>query len=132
LAPLTFHWKAGAAPPLPGAAVKVTGDPGQKGFGLAAMATEAGNPGVPVMTIELEEAGLPETHCREEVRMHATASPVTGLYVNVELLAPAFVPFTFHWYAASGPPLTAAAENATDVPMQKGLEEAAMETLAGS
>jgi len=83
------------------------------------------------MAMGFEEAGLPETHCREEVRTQATASPVMGLYVKVELLAPAFVPFTFHWYAASGPPLTAAAENVTDVPMQKGLEEAEMETLAG-
>ena len=48
------------------------------------------------------------------------------------LFVPAFVPFTFHWYAGTFPPLTGVAVNVTIVPWQMVLPEAAMETLTGS
>ena len=64
---------------MPGVAVNVTDNPGQKGLGLAVMDIDAGNPGIPVRVMAFDVAGLPDTHCREEFRMQVTTSPETGL-----------------------------------------------------
>jgi hypothetical protein len=44
---------------------------------------------------------------------------------------PAFVPFTFHWYDGTVPPLTGVAVKETVDPAQKGLEDATMASPAG-
>ena len=59
--------------------MKVTDDPGQKGFGLAAMKTPAGRPILPVMVIVFDVAGFPDVQGREEVITQVTRSPDTGL-----------------------------------------------------
>ena len=84
-------------PPLAGVAVKVTEDPGQNGLGLAVMDTDAGSPGMPVMTSAFEVAGFPDTQAREEFRRQVTTSPEIGLKVKLGLFVPALTPFTFHW-----------------------------------
>jgi hypothetical protein len=49
--------------------------------------------------------------------------------VKVELLIPAFVAFTFHWYIGFVPPLMGVAVNVTGNPLQEGLLEAETFTL---
>ena len=68
-------------PPLLGVAVKVTDVPGQKGFGFAIIEIPAGSPVFPIIVIELEVAGFPVGQATEEVIIHVTRSPETGLQV---------------------------------------------------
>ena len=44
---------------------------------------------------------------------------------------PAFAPFTFHWYAGVVPGFVGVAVNVTEVPMQKGFDEAEMDMSTG-
>jgi hypothetical protein len=57
----------GFPPPFVGVAVKVTDDPGQKGFDDAAIVIPAGKPVLTTIVIELDVAGLPETHINDEL-----------------------------------------------------------------
>jgi hypothetical protein len=77
--PFTFHWYAGVVPPFIGVAVKVTDDPGQKGFDDAVMVTPAGRFELTIIVIIFEVAGLPVVHCAPEVSMQRTWSPFAGL-----------------------------------------------------
>ena len=43
----------------------------------------------------------------------------------------ALIALTFHWYSGAAPPLTGLAVKVTEVPVQTGFAEAAMETLTG-
>ena len=61
-----------------GVAVKMAGEPGQKGFGLAAIDMPAGGPTESVIVIKLDIPGFPETQSREEVRTQDTISPDPG------------------------------------------------------
>ena len=59
--------------------MNVTGEPGQKGFGVAVIDTPAGRPIVPVMVIVFDVAGLFVIQSgSEEVRMQLTRSPFKG------------------------------------------------------
>jgi len=82
------------------------------------------------MMIVFDVAGLPVTQLRFEVITHRTLSPFAGLYVKVCELVPAFTPFTFHWYTGVVPPFIGVALNVTDVPGQKGLDDAVTVTPA--
>ena len=95
---LTFHWNAGADPPLTGVAVKVTGVPIQTDpVGFAPIVTPTGIAGVTLMITEFEVAGLLVVQLATDVTMHVTASLFDGIYEYVELDAPeTFTPFTFH------------------------------------
>jgi hypothetical protein len=59
-------------------AVKVTEDPAQTGFALAAMETLTGSSGLTVIVTWLDVAGLPVAHVTFEVRMTLTSSPLAG------------------------------------------------------
>ena len=80
LTPFTFHWYAGVVPPFIGVAVKVTDDPGQKGFDDAIMVTPARRFELTIIVIVFEVAGLPSGQAMLEVRKHDTRSPFDGLY----------------------------------------------------
>ena len=79
LAPLTFHWYAGAAPPLTGVAVNVTEVPAQTGFADVAMETLTGRFGFTVMVTVLEVAGFPVVQISLEVSTQVIASPIDGI-----------------------------------------------------
>jgi hypothetical protein len=81
---------------LVGAALQVTDPPGQNGLGVAVMVTPAGSPVLTIIVMELDVAGLPEVHGKDEFMMQLTTSPPAGVYVYVELLGPTFIPLTFH------------------------------------
>ena len=81
---------------MPGVAVKVTDEPGQKGFVGVAMLTPAGKLLISVIVKLLLDAGLPEVQASEEVRIQNTWSPFDGMKVKLELLLPALTPLTFH------------------------------------
>ena len=68
LIPLTFHWYDGA-PPFIGVALKVTDDPGQNGLEVAVMLTPAGKLVFSTIVIMMLDAGLPDVHCSDDVRM---------------------------------------------------------------
>ena len=79
------------------------------------------------------DAGLLETQTvREEVRMHLTKSPFTGMYVYTVELDPWFIPLTCHWYTGLAPGLTGCAVNVTEVPAQTESAEAVIVTLTES
>ena len=80
LVPLTIHWYVGFDPPLTGVAVKLTGEPGQNGFGEATMVAPAGGLGLAVIRMGRAVAGLPVTHGSLEVRIQDTRSRDAGLY----------------------------------------------------
>jgi hypothetical protein len=79
LIPFTFHWYEGVVPPFIGVAVKVTNDPGQKGFDEATMVTPAGRFELTIIVITFDVAGFPVVHCAPEVRIQRTRSPFAGL-----------------------------------------------------
>ena len=66
-------------PPFIGVAVNVTDDPGQKGFCVATMVTPAGSPVLTIIVIELDVAGLPVVHVRDEFIKQVTTSPPAGV-----------------------------------------------------
>ena len=74
----------------------MTDVPAQTGFAEGEMETLTGNNGVTVIVTVLDVAGLPVGQTTLEVSMHVTTSLLTGIYEKVELLVPAFTPFTFH------------------------------------
>ena len=74
----------------------VTDVPGQNGLVSVEMVTPAGRLLLTTMLIAFDVAGLPVMQEAKEVMIHETRSPGAGLYVNAELLVPAFAPFTFH------------------------------------
>ena len=97
LVPLTFHWYAGALPPLVGVAVKVTDAPEADGFVPAVMAilTAGATDGLTVMVIALLLALGVVAQDELEVNVHATTAPlVNAVVVNVAALVPATLPFT--------------------------------------
>jgi hypothetical protein len=69
LAPFNFHWYAGADPPFAGVAVNVTDDPGQNGLDDAVMLTPAVNTVFTTIMIVMLDAGLPDVHNSDEVRI---------------------------------------------------------------
>jgi len=77
--------------------VKVTDVPVQTGFAEGVMETLTGNNEFTVIVTVLDVAGLPVGQTTLEVSTQVTASRFTGIYEKVELLVPAFTPFTFHW-----------------------------------
>ena len=79
LVPLTFHWYAGAVPPLTGVAVNVTVVPAQTVLAEGAIETLTGNNGLTVIVTVLEVAGFPVVHVALEVRTHITALPLEGI-----------------------------------------------------
>jgi len=76
--------------------VKLTGFPWQTGFGEAVMVTVTGMELLTVIVKMFEMAGLPDKQDKLDVRMTDIRSLFAGVYVNVEVLVPAFVPLTFH------------------------------------
>jgi hypothetical protein len=83
------------------------------------------------MVIVLEVAGLPVAQVALDVNTQVT----TSLFARVVLVyvehVPAFVPFSFHWYAGVVPPLVGVAVKVTLVPAHIVVAEAAMLTLTG-
>ena len=55
--------------------------PGQNGFCVATMVTPAGSPVLTIIVIELEVAGLPVVHVRDEFITQVTTSPPAGVYM---------------------------------------------------
>jgi hypothetical protein len=72
LAPFSFHWYTGVAPPLVGVAVKVTLVPAQMVVAEAAMLTEGVAFAVTVIVMALEVAGLPVAQPSLEVSTQVT------------------------------------------------------------
>ena len=67
-------------PPFTGVATNVTEVPSQTGFEDGESEIPTGGPGVTIIVIELEVAGLLEVQTvLEEVNIHVTTSPVAGM-----------------------------------------------------
>ena len=79
--PFTFHWYAGVVPPFIGVAVKMTDDPGQKGFEEAMMVTPAERFELTSIVIVFDVAGLPSGQAILDDKIQVTKSPFNGLYV---------------------------------------------------
>jgi hypothetical protein len=94
--PLTFHWYEGVSPPFVGVAVKVTGMVAQTGLAEAMIDTLTGRLEFTVIVTVFDVAGLPVAQVASEVRITVTWSLLTGVYVKLTLLVPAFTPFTCH------------------------------------
>jgi hypothetical protein len=94
--PLTFHWYDGVSPPFVGVAVNVTGVAAQTGLAEATIETLTGKLALTVIVMTFEVAGLPVAQVALDVRIHFTWSLLTGVYVKLLLLVPAFTPFTCH------------------------------------
>jgi hypothetical protein len=62
----------------------------------ATIVTLTGSTGLTVIVTGAEVAGLPVAQVASEVSTQVTIFPLVGVYVNVLLLVPEFVPFTFH------------------------------------
>jgi hypothetical protein len=116
---------------LPGVAINVTELPAQKGFDDDIMDTVTSRFGLTVIRYWMLDAGLLDVHCSDEVRIHVTRSPLTGIYEYVGLFVPATVPLTFHWYDGVAPPLIGYAVNVTDVPEQTGFTSGEIVILTG-
>jgi hypothetical protein len=70
-----------------------------------------------------------ETQVALEVITQVTTSPLANVEVVKDaLFVPAFVPFTFHWYAGVVPPLVGVAVKVTAVPLQILVADALIET----
>ena len=84
----------------------------------APMETEAGSNGFTSIVTVLLVAGFPVAQgvALEVITTETTSLSFNAEVVNVLLLAPAFVPFTFHWYVGLVPPLVGVAVKVTDVP----------------
>ena len=61
-----------------GVALKVTDDPGQKGFGVAVIDTPAGRFALTTMVMAFDEAGFPIGQAMFEFKMQVTTSPLLG------------------------------------------------------
>jgi hypothetical protein len=59
--------------------VKVTDDPGQKGFDDAPIVTPAAIPEMAFIVMLLLVAGFPDVQVAEEVKTQVTKSPLAGL-----------------------------------------------------
>lgn len=96
--PFNNHWYAGVVPPLVGVAVKVTLVPEQMvALGDALTVTLGVTFGDTVIVTVFEVAGLPETQGKLELITHVTTSLLfKEEEVNVVLLVPTLLPFTFH------------------------------------
>lgn len=70
--------------------------PEQTGFDAVKIDTLAVKPALMVIVTVFEVAGLPVIHAAFEVSIHATASLLTGVYINVGLFVPVLTPLTFH------------------------------------
>ena len=81
---------------MTGKAVKVTEVPAHTGFADAVMVTETGKFWFTVMQIWFEVAGFPVEQLLLEFRLQVMQSPSTGIYVNVLLLPPEAMLFTYH------------------------------------
>jgi hypothetical protein len=79
LTPFTFHWYTGVIPPFIGVAVKVTGEPGQKGLDDEAIVTPAGRFELTVINSVLLVIGLFMGQGIDDVNTHDTRSPFAGL-----------------------------------------------------
>ena len=80
-----------------GVAVNVAGVPLHI-FVVGVLIVTAGVTAPTVIVIVLDVAVAGEAHAELDVITHVTVCPlVSAVVVNVALLVPAFVPFTFHW-----------------------------------
>ena len=61
-----------------GVALKVTDDPGQKGFGVAVIDIPAGRFALTIIVMEFDVAGLPIGQAMFEFKTHVTTSPLLG------------------------------------------------------
>jgi hypothetical protein len=78
-------------------AINETVEPMQNGFEDDDILMLTFTSGLTSIMIEFEVDGLLETHVViEEVMMQLTISPFVGGYMNVWLLPPVLLPFTFH------------------------------------
>ena len=98
------------------------------------MLKEGDGKGVTVITRLLLVAGLPVA---QGVALEVTITATTSLFkrllvVKVELLVPAFTPFTVHWKLGELPPFTAVAEKVTGVPEQTVVALAEIFALTGN
>jgi tetrahydromethanopterin S-methyltransferase subunit E len=120
-------------PPLVGVAVKLTLVPAQMVVADADTDTLAGKFGFTVIVTPLDVAGDPVKHgLALDVSPTVTTSLLFSVVVvNVLLLVPALVPFTFHWYVGVVPPLVGVAVNVTLVPEHIVVADADTDTLAG-
>lgn len=98
LPPFTFHWYAGVLPPPVIVAVKLTAVPAHTVVVLALIVT-VGVALVPTDTaMALEVTTNGDAHSADEVSWHVTTSLLANVVVlNVALLLPTLLPFTFHW-----------------------------------
>ena len=95
---MTFQRYEGVAPPFTGLAVKVTGEPGQKGFADADMVMLTGKPGLTDTGCWMLDAGLFVVHNSDDVTVQETRSPLFGIYAYTGLLFPGTgLLFTNHW-----------------------------------
>jgi hypothetical protein len=94
--PFTFHWYEGVDPPFAGVAENVTGVAAQTGLVEATIETLTGKLVFTIMVTMFEVAGLPVVQVASDVRITVTWSLLTGVYVKLALLVPAFTPFTCH------------------------------------
>ena len=118
-------------PPLTGDAVKVTDVPGQKGLGVAVIATSAGSEVFSCIVITFPAAGLFVVQSSDEVRMQVTKSPFDGEYVKLGLFKPTLLPFTCHWYWGETPPFVDVVAKVTELPGQNGFSEGVTVILTG-
>jgi len=95
--PLSHQWYIGAAPPLTGVAVKVTGVPAQMLLFGVLIVTDGITDGSTIMEIILLFAVVLVTQDALLVSMQLTWSPLFRVLVeNAELFVPAFTLFIFH------------------------------------
>ena len=129
LVPFTFHWYAGAAPPFVGVAVNVALLPAQIVVADAVTETDGVTNAFTVMVIPVLVAVAGEGQVALLVITTVTTSLLASVVeVKVALFVPAFVPFTFHWYAGAAPPFVGVAVNVTLVPEQIVVADAETET----
>jgi hypothetical protein len=77
--PLTFHWYAGAFPPLTDMAENVTEVPAHTIVAEAVIVMLTGSSGFTVMVAVLEMAGFPVGQVASEVSLQVIASLLTGV-----------------------------------------------------
>jgi hypothetical protein len=112
-----------------GVAVNVTVVPAHTVVALALTATDGVRLELTVIAMLLLLAVAEVTHVADEVRVQVTVLPLASVVlVKVALFVPAFIPFTFHWYAGVAPPLVGVAVKVTEAPAQIVVAEAEMVT----
>jgi hypothetical protein len=79
-----------------GAAKKVTVLPAQNGLDEAAMVRLTGNNGLTTMVMGALVMGFANVQVSDEVSLQVISSPFAGVYVNVLLLPPEGILFTYH------------------------------------